>query len=168
MTQSTYTRQELFILRNHVPIDSLIEELGIPSKVSEGYVRFCCPVCHEFNSAVNPKTNLARCFKCRKNYNTIDLVMFVNRSNFIQSVNFLQNLHARNESTVHPTHHSLKKTSPAELVPIADIFKMLGIERAPVSEKQQPNHVLSVKQLHERLLKLEQTVDRLVEKINNK
>ena len=102
MAESHYTRQELFILRNHIPVDSLIKELGIPSKMIEGYFRFCCPVCHEFNTGVNPKTNLARCFDCRKNYNTIDLVMLVKGSNFIQSVKFLQRFNDRKEELAPP------------------------------------------------------------------
>jgi hypothetical protein len=144
---------------------SLIEELGIPSKVSEGYVRFCCPVCHEFNTSVNPKTNLARCFKCQKNYNTIDLVMLVNRSNFIQSVKFLKQIHTRTEESVLTTSHPIERTPPAEPVPISDIFKSFRAERTPASEVQKPNHALLIKQLNERLLKLEQKVNYLSEKI---
>ncbi len=63
---------KLYTLRNSIPVDKVIEKLGIPFKIAEGYTRFRCPVCKEFNTAVNPKTNLARCFLCKKNYNTID------------------------------------------------------------------------------------------------
>ena len=69
-------RQTLFRLRNDIPIDFIILDfLDLPRKMSEGFLRFLCPLCLEFNSATNPKTNLARCFRCKKNFNPIDLVM---------------------------------------------------------------------------------------------
>ena len=71
-----FSRHTLFQLRNEIPIGFVITDiLKIPSKNSEGYFRFLCPICMEFNSAINPKTNLARCFRCKKNFNPIDLVM---------------------------------------------------------------------------------------------
>ena len=71
-----FSSRELFVLRNHIPIDTLIEKhLKVPSKFSEGFFRFLCPDCHEFQTATNPKTNLARCFRCERNFNTIDMVM---------------------------------------------------------------------------------------------
>lgn len=82
---------ELYSLRNDIPIDTLISTyLGIPSKISEGYFRFVCPLCGEFQTATNPKTNLARCFRCKKNFNTIDMVMLVLNVDFLESVNFLK------------------------------------------------------------------------------
>lgn len=86
-----FSAQELFTLRNHIPIDVLIEKvLLVPSKFSEGFFRFLCPLCSGFNTATNPDTNLARCFRCRKNFNTIDMVMIVRKSNFVESVRFLR------------------------------------------------------------------------------
>ncbi len=62
-----FSSHELFELRNAIPITQLIgEELQIPSKISEGVFRFLCPVCHEFQTATHPVTNLARCFRCEK------------------------------------------------------------------------------------------------------
>jgi hypothetical protein len=88
-----FTSNELFKLRNLIPVDMLIKEkLNIPSKISEGYFRFLCPVCNEFNTATNPKTNLARCFRCEINFNTIDLVMAVNGLKFIETVRYLKSL----------------------------------------------------------------------------
>jgi len=80
-------------LRNDIAIDHLIAKvLDWPSKVSEGYLRFLCPVCSEFNSAVNPKTNLARCFRCQRNFNPIDMVMIINECTFVEAVEFLRRL----------------------------------------------------------------------------
>ncbi len=88
-----FTRNELFKLRNLVPINMLIrEKLDIPSKVSEGFFRFLCPVCNEFQTATNPSTNLARCFRCEKNFNPIDLVMCVKGLGFIESVQYLEKI----------------------------------------------------------------------------
>jgi hypothetical protein len=88
-----YTPELLRTLRNDIAIDHLIGKvLDWPSKVSEGYFRFLCPLCSEFNSATNPKTNLARCFRCQKNFNPIDMVMTVNECTFVEAVEFLRRL----------------------------------------------------------------------------
>ena len=88
-----FSSQELYKLRNSIPIDVLIEkELAIPSKISEGFFRFLCPLCNEFQTAVNPKTNLGRYFRCEKNFNTIDMVMTWHRTGFIDSVKYLQTI----------------------------------------------------------------------------
>lgn len=82
-----YPPHLLFRLRNTIPIDRLIVDvLNIPHKHSEGYLRFLCPICSEFNSAINPKTNLARCFRCKKNFNPIDLVIADSDLNFTDAV----------------------------------------------------------------------------------
>jgi DNA primase len=77
-------------LRNDIPIDFVITSvLNIPAKSSEGFLRFLCPFCSEFNSATNPKTNLARCFRCNKNFNPIDLVIADKGVPFKDAVNHL-------------------------------------------------------------------------------
>ena len=86
-----FTQNELFELRNHIPIDVLIKErLNMPSKISEGRFRFLCPLCGEFQTAANPKTNLARCFRCEKNFNTIDMVMTCENTAFVETVHALK------------------------------------------------------------------------------
>ena len=83
----------LRLLRNRVSIDTLITStLNIPFKHSENYLRFLCPLCGDFHTATNPKTNLARCFRCQKNFNSIDMVMIVNNCSFIEAVRFLKSL----------------------------------------------------------------------------
>jgi len=85
--------QRLHQLRNDISIASLIEkQLGLPNKHREGFFRFLCPECQEFNTAVNPNTNLARCFTCARNFNTIDLVMAVNNCSFLVAVEALSAL----------------------------------------------------------------------------
>jgi DNA primase len=85
--------ERLALLRNRVSIDQVIQlELKLPTKYREGCLRFVCPRCGEFNTATNPKTNLARCFTCQKNYNTIDIIMTVQGLNFLQAVEKLSTL----------------------------------------------------------------------------
>ena len=85
-----YSSTLLRDLRNRILIDHLItERLKLPSKQRDGYLRFLCPVCNDFHTATNPKTNLARCFSCKKNFNPIDMVMAVDQCTFIEAVRFL-------------------------------------------------------------------------------
>ncbi|MCP4153744.1 MAG: hypothetical protein GY757_38820 [bacterium] len=85
-----YSKTLLRKLRNDMSISQLIGDvLRMPSKISEGYFRFLCPVCNEFNTATNPKTNLARCFICQRNFNPIDMVMTVRHLNFCDAVEYL-------------------------------------------------------------------------------
>ena len=82
-------------LRNEIPITLVIAEfLKLPTKVSEGYFRFLCPLCTEFITATNPKTNLARCFLCEKNFNPIDMVMVVKKISFSKAVDYLKSIKA--------------------------------------------------------------------------
>ena len=80
-------------LRNEIPIDKLIRSLpDLVWKEREGYLRFLCPRCSEFHTATNPKTNLARCFRCRENFNPIELVMAVEQCRFVDAVKILSAL----------------------------------------------------------------------------
>lgn len=80
-------------LRNDIPIQTLLADvLELPTKIRDGYLRFLCPLCHEFDTATNPETNLARCFRCERNFNPIDLVMIVERMNFLQAIDHLDDL----------------------------------------------------------------------------
>ena len=83
--------QTLHSLRNDLNIDRLIAELlQIPTQDINGLRRFHCPLCKRFHTATHPKTNLARCFDCRKNFNTIELVMAVRQIRFREAVAYLQ------------------------------------------------------------------------------
>ena len=85
-------REKLRRLRNQVLIDRVIEKLDLPSKLSEGYLRFLCPLCREFNTATNPDTNLARCFRCKRNFNPVDLVMVCQSVSFLDAVRTLRRI----------------------------------------------------------------------------
>jgi DNA primase len=88
-----FSADELRALRNEIPIERLIEEeLSIPAKRSEGVFRFLCPICNEFQTAVKPATNLARCFRCEMNFNTIEITMRIKNVGFLDSATYLTDL----------------------------------------------------------------------------
>jgi len=105
-----FSPRELFEVRNYIPVAMLIkDELLIPSKIRDGVFRFLCPICNEFQTATKPTTNLARCFRCEKNFNTIDLVMRVRGSEFRESVLFLQHLLGKIPNKNEDARQALKK-----------------------------------------------------------
>jgi hypothetical protein len=171
MAGSRYTRKELFLLRNHIPIDRVIDKMGLPSRMIEGHYRFYCPVCHEFDTGINPKTNLSRCFRCKKNYNTIDLVMTVMGLNFIDSVAYLEPL----KPTAQPSVKTLpppvsapgcSKTAVKSNVPVAigDIFRALA-KSGPTSSQLRENEIQTIVGLQKRIADLEAHVKSLSEKL---
>ena len=84
-----YTSEELYRLRNFIPIQRLIKKMYVPCQCIDGIFRFQCPACNGFHTATHPETNLGRCFDCKKNFNTIDLVMIVNKIGFVDAVKLL-------------------------------------------------------------------------------
>ena len=91
MQEKRFSRVELFQVRNQISINEVIEHIvHLPCKMREGYLRFVCPLCGEANTATNPKTNLARCFRCEKNFNPIDMVMLVQGIGFVEAVKNLK------------------------------------------------------------------------------
>ena len=172
MAGPRYTREHLFALRNHIPIYRLIEAMGIPSKSQEGCYRFQCPVCNEFNTGINPKTNLARCFSCKKNYNTIDLVMAVKALRFIDSVAYLETLKTTVLSPARKAHspmpisgHSRDTVKPSKPVALGDIFRALATPAPITSPQLQNNERQTVENLQKRVSVLEDHVKSLTEKI---
>jgi DNA primase len=85
-----FTDDFLRRLRNDININKVIGALGLETRRGTDLLRFHCPLCHRFHTATNPKTNLARCFDCRVNFNPIDLVMETTRCSFVDSVEFLK------------------------------------------------------------------------------
>lgn len=76
-------------LRNEIPIDWLVRHLDWPHKQRDGRFVFVCPCCSESESAINPKTNLGRCFRCETNFNPIDFTIAVGGCDFVEAVEFL-------------------------------------------------------------------------------
>jgi len=87
----TLSKLHLRELRNRIEMIPLIAEvLELIYQTHDGRFRFMCPLCHDFDTAVNLDTNLARCFRCQRNFNPIDMVMTVKRYSFMQAVRYLQ------------------------------------------------------------------------------
>lgn len=88
-----FSRDLLYRLRNAIPLERVIaQHLNWPSKRRDGRFCFVCPRCGESLTAVNPRTNLGRCFRCEENFNTIDFVMLATQRDFVQAVEFLTEL----------------------------------------------------------------------------
>jgi len=84
-------RPHLKRLRNEIDIAQLIAgPLQIPHKTDQGRFRFLCPLCQAFNTATNPRTNLARCFYCKKNFNPIDITMAEKKLPFLEAIKYLE------------------------------------------------------------------------------
>ena len=79
------------MLRNDVPIESVITQfLNMEWRNKMNLLRFRCPLCGNFHTAINPKANLARCFDCRRNFNPIDMVIAVTKCSFLEAVSLLE------------------------------------------------------------------------------
>ena len=87
-----FTQQQLYQVRNDIDIDWLINEKLHLERQFNRIWRFQCPVCQQFNTATQKKNNLARCFSCQQNFNTIDLVIYSKKVNFVPGVQFLLSL----------------------------------------------------------------------------
>ena len=101
----TLSKEYLRKLRNRIEIIPLIADvLQLEFKTHDGRFRFLCPVCHDFDTATHPETNLARCFRCERNFNPIDMVMTVKRYSFMEAVRFLDPILTRVEARAQCTH----------------------------------------------------------------
>ena len=87
-----YDDEFLQRLRNEIAIARLIQDLRWPCKVRDGRFVFLCPRCQETESAVNPRTNLGRCFHCETNFNPIDFTISAWRCDFRTAVEHLTTL----------------------------------------------------------------------------
>ena len=159
MTTKRFSNQELYSLRNKIPVAILIEKaLGIPCRTTEGVFRFLCPLCNEFTTAVNSITNLARCFRCEKNFNTIDLVMLIKKMDFVNTIAFLDDYLKSIPTENHPIPESAedKNQHPQH---IGDILKSV-IPPRPV-----PGPLESSKSVNERIVAIEQKIEYLAHRI---
>lgn len=175
MKQRRFSDQLLFALRNYIPIGMVIEKiLGIALKKSHGALRFPCPWCGQFNTAINHSTNLARCFRCETNFNPIDMVMAVKNTSFVEAVTLLKDYKANSS---HDQKQAPKKDSPADCLPqtnsilkrpdeklvaIGDILsRFLDQEQPHLPQSEKSDSPSQNTPLAYRITKLEQDVHRL-------
>jgi hypothetical protein len=172
-----FSDQQLFTLRNHFAIDVVIKEvLRLPSKIIQGAFRFRCPLCGDFNTAINPNTNLARCFDCEKNFNPIDIVMAVNHTNFVETVNLLMDYKAnpsygRNQNLTNVVRKADSPLSSQKIdkhpAPIGQILStLIGKDQINIDKSDTTDSLPQNTPLANRLTKLEQDVHLLFQQIN--
>ena len=166
MAAKHFSSKELYSLRNDISIKTVIKNaLDIPWRISEGCFRFLCPLCNEFNTAVNPSTNLARCFCCKKNFNTIDLVMAATQSDFVNSIRFLKdyqkNIPNQIQSIISDT-----KTRENDLKHIGNILKSIVKSSAPIAAScrsgEKCNHIVA---LEKKLESIAQRIEEIVKSL---
>jgi len=87
-----FTDQQLWHLRNEVPLPGLLQRLGWPHRRRDGQLIFVCPRCGESRSDLNPQENLLRCFHCQTNFNPIDFTMAARDCDFVEAVHYLLRL----------------------------------------------------------------------------
>jgi hypothetical protein len=182
MAKKYFSRSQLFELRNNIGVDTLIKEvLHVPCKSRQGRFSFLCPLCKQFDTSVNYKTNLARCFACEKNFNTIDLVMAIMQSDFLDSVRFLRKLHDQTLSgpignrvnaarDLQTSHTDLKKSACPAPVHVGNVINdmvkpMINSE----TEKHPSNNsqtLLMGSEINDRIAKLEQKMEALAYQLN--
>ena len=150
------------------------EVLNIPCKSRQGRFSFLCPLCKQFDTSINYKTNLARCFACEKNFNTIDLVMAIRQSDFVDSVRFLKKLHDQMLSGpsgnrvnvaghLQTSHADLKKSACPAPVHVGHILNGIIKPMTKSETKKQSSdnrQTLSMdSEVKNRILKLEQKME---------
>jgi len=155
-----FTKHELFKLRNSIDINMLINKiLKIPSKISQGHLRFLCPICSQFNTATKRQTNLARCFGCERNFNTIEMVMETKNLDFIKSAQFLQGLLAENNcKEMTGIKHSTSAQIRKEPVAIAALIKNMSIGKTKKLNENSNHDLARINQ--------QDTMGELTDKIN--
>ena len=79
-------------LRNDISVRAVIDDLRIPTRRRGARSTFRCPSCATYLTAINPRTNLARCFLCQRSFNPIDLAMEECGYGFLQAVRYVEAL----------------------------------------------------------------------------
>jgi len=178
-----FSKDELYLLRNNIPIELLIEKtLKIPSKNTQGIFRFLCPSCNDFYTSVNFKNNLAKCFSCKNNFNTIEMVIEVKKIPFVQAVKFLQKhydklcpkkeisaqsprLYDNNICHYSANNTKSKRQNPEIATPISEIIPRL-LQKVPYNDRTQKNNSPHISHhILKKLEQIEQDLNKLVQEV---
>lgn len=150
-----FSKEELRDIRNRIPIRCLIEEeLRIPSRMDGSIFRFQCPLCRSFHTAVKKETNLARCFDCSKNFNTIDITKEVKGVEFLESAAFLRGILAKLESGSDNKHIRDKITQPVQ---VGTVLKRTDLIRKAMRKSDKTDCSQRCEKMEERLKSLEKS-----------
>jgi hypothetical protein len=141
-----FSDQQLFFVRNHIPIRYVIESLlNIQAETVQGIFRFRCPLCAGSHTGIKLEKNLARCFDCRENFNTIDICMKVRYPDFVDSVEYL--LNHKNSSSV----NQQPGVAPSQL-------------KSPVVARKECKAPVGIKEILDQLITKNKQVDQIYEK----
>ncbi len=154
-----FTSRELFVLRNDIPIDGLIEKhLFIPIERAGDRLRFACPICSGFDTSIKKEINLARCFACGENFNTIDMVMHHMSIDFVESVKRLKKYHADGMARSISVEHQATHGKPDVFTPIGEIIPNI------LPRRSDPD--LKCKKLYESKISVASRIDELEKKFD--
>lgn len=160
MVPRNFSDQQLFSLRNHIPIAAVITNLlQVPAKINCGTLRFRCPLCARFNTAINDRTNLARCFDCQKNFNPIDMVMATRKINFVQAVSLLKA--CEHHPQTQPPGQSKRNPNTADSAPTPPASKPL--QKSP---QPPPNQADLFSTITEQIAELQLAIGYLSDQLN--
>lgn len=178
MVPRNFSDQQLFSLRNHIPIAAVITNLlQVPAKINRGTLRFRCPLCARFNTAINDRTNLARCFDCQKNFNPIDMVMATRKINFVQAVSLLKACE-NHPQTQRPGQSKCKQNTaaPAQTPPASNPSEKLPLKPVPLADilvdwvqkasQPPPNHADLFSTITEQIAELQLAIGHLSDQLN--
>ena len=148
-----FSPRQLSVLRNNIPIERVIVNfLSLHYRHDGGKLRFACPECQSFDTSIQTSSNLARCFSCQRNFNTIEIVMAHLIINFVDSVKWLMQRNAEMDNE-NKTVNNGHQWTPSR---IGDILsEMLPTLPSKKVTESCPETIL------ERIANLETRVDRL-------
>ncbi len=148
-----FSSRQLSILRNNIPIERVIVDfLSLHARHSGSKLRFACPVCQRFDTSIHKSSNLARCFSCQRNFNTIEIVKAHFTMSFVDGVNWLMKRNAEVDHTNSAVNQGHQRT-PAK---IGDVLSEII---PPLPFKTVTESCLEA--ILERIANLEDGVDRL-------
>jgi hypothetical protein len=148
-----FSQRQLSILRNDIPIERVIVDfLSLHARHHGSKLRFACPLCQSFDTSIHTSSNLARCFSCQRNFNTIEIVKAHFTMGFVDSVNWLMKRNAE-VGDANGTVNNGHQTVPTK---IGDVLSEIlqSLPSKTVTESC-PETIL------ERIANLEKRVDRL-------
>ena len=134
----------------------------MPVRRVSGRFRFSCPICSGYDTSVLYEKNLARCFSCQKNFNTIDLTMSLTSLDFVGSVERLRQYRKSRQSAKAGGETASNRhgfASMAEIIPPILPPKEIGA----VFKKEPPEQDAP---LAERIDRLEKKIDRLSSRLD--
>jgi outer membrane murein-binding lipoprotein Lpp len=149
--------------------------LKLPSKISEQQLRFLCPICSQFNTATKRETNLARCFRCKRNFNTIEMVMAAKNLDFIKSAQFLQALLAESNLKENIRKKPLTNTQvqrctsvqiPKDSLAMDTLTKKMGIAKTKKLNGNSNNDLAKINQREPVIGELNDKIDRLSKQLD--